>query len=230
MSDGHTARARKPAKSSVPSAPSISDHFEPRWPAMVALLAVGVLRLALPRPLAAGPGWLMILVVALLLIPTAWTHKRGLHHLNKILGYVVTSVVTADMVWSLCLLVSTLPSRQLAPQDLLRASVALWISNILVFASWYWRLDAGGPHARDVRGVHTDGAFLFPQMTRTNRDDPGWSPGFVDYLFLAFNTSTAFSPTDCPVLTRWAKILMMVQSLISLATVLLLAARAVNIL
>jgi hypothetical protein len=60
--------------------------------------------------------------------------------------------------------------------------------------------------------------------------DPGWSPGFVDYLFLAFNTSTAFSPTDSPVLSRWAKVLMMVQSSISLATLALLAARAVNIL
>lgn len=224
MSNPKAARAEKQAR------PAASDHSEPRWPAMVALLAVGVLRLALPAPLAAGPSWLLIVVVALLLIPTAWTHRRGLHHPHRILGYLVTSIVTADMVWSLCLLVSTLPSRQLAPQDLLRASAALWISNILVFASWYWRLDAGGPHAREVRGVHTDGAFLFPQMTRTNRDDQNWSPGFVDYLFLAFNTSTAFSPTDCPVLTRWAKILMMVQSLISLATVVLLAARAVNIL
>ena len=197
---------------------------------MAALLGVGVLRLALPEPLAAGPGWLLVLVVAALIVPTAWTHRRGLHNLNTILGHVLTSVVTADMIWSLGLLVSALPAHRIAPQTLLQASAALWVSNILVFASWYWRLDAGGPHARDLRGDHTDGAFLFPQMTRTNRASKSWSPGFVDYLFLAFNTSTAFSPTDCPVLTRWAKLLMMLQSLISLATVVLLAARAVNIL
>jgi uncharacterized membrane protein len=118
---------------------------------------------------------------------------------------------------------------------LLRSAAALWVANILVFASWYWRLDAGGPRARELRGVHSDGAFLFPQMTlspqaKLDMGEQDWSPGFVDYLFLAFNTSTAFSPTDCPVLTRWAKLLMMVQSLISLATVVLLAARAVNIL
>jgi hypothetical protein len=111
----------------------------------------------------------------------------------------------------------------------------LWITNILVFASWYWRLDAGGPRARELRGVHTDGAFLFPQMTlkhqaKHDMGQQGWSPGFVDYLFLAFNTSTAFSPTDSPVLSSWAKILMMIQALISFATVVLLAARAVNIL
>jgi uncharacterized membrane protein len=86
-----------------------------------------------------------------------------------------------------------------------------------------------------MRGVHTDGAFLFPQMTldpeaKRSMGEDYWSPGFIDYLFLAFNTSTAFSPTDVPVLSRWAKVLMMIQSLISLATVVLLAARAVNIL
>ena len=152
-----------------------------------------------------------------------------------ILGHVLTSIVTIDMACSLWLLVRALPSHKQAPVDLLRSAAALWIANVLVFASWYWRLDAGGPRARELRGVHTDGAFLFPQMTldtQAKRDmgEERWSPGFVDYLFLAFNTSTAFSPTDSPVLTRWAKVLMMVQSLISFATVALLAARAVNIL
>lgn len=118
---------------------------------------------------------------------------------------------------------------------MLRSAAALWITNIIVFASWYWRLDAGGPRARELRGVHTDGAFLFPQMmldqqAKREMGEECWSPGFVDYLFLAFNTSTAFSPTDTPVLSRWAKVMTMVQSLISLSTVALLAARAVNIL
>ncbi len=212
-----------------------SQHLEPRWPAVLALLAVGGLRLALPESLSAGPGWLLLAVVGLLLIPTVWSRQRGLDNLNKILGYVVTGVVTTDMIWSLYLLVAALPSHKEAPQDLLRSAAALWITNILVFASWYWRLDAGGPHARELRGAHTDGAFLFPQMTldrqtRLNMGEQGWSPNFVDYLFLAFNTSTAFSPSDSPVLSRWAKALMMVQSLISFATVALLAARAVNIL
>jgi uncharacterized membrane protein len=103
----------------------------------------------------------------------------------------------------------------------------LWITNILVFATWYWRLDAGGPHGRDQRPGHTEGAFLFPQMTMK---DPTWSPNFMDYLFLAFNTSTALSPTDTLVLSRWAKFLMMVQASISLMVIVLLAARAVNIL
>ncbi|WP_433964342.1 hypothetical protein [Tunturiibacter gelidiferens] len=210
------------------------NRLEPRWPAMLALLAVGGLRLALPESLSVGPDWLLITLVGVLMIPTVWARRRGLDNLNKILGYVLTSIVTIDMIWSLGLLLAALPLHKESPQDLLRSASALWITNILVFASWYWRLDAGGPRARELRG-HADGAFLFPQMTlnRQAKRDMGeqcWSPGFVDYLFLAFNTSTAFSPTDSPVLSSWAKILMMVQALISFATVALLAARAVNIL
>ena len=210
-------------------------HLAPRWPAMLALFAVGGLRLALPESLSVGPAWLLIFVVGVLLIPTVWARYRGMYTTNKILGYVLTSVVTLDMVWSLYLLIAALPSHKELPQDLLRSAAALWLANILVFASWYWRLDAGGPHARELRGVHTDGAFLFPQMTlnqqaKRQMGEECWSPGFVDYLFLAFNTSTAFSPTDSPVLSRWAKVLMMLQALISFATVVLLAARAVNIL
>jgi uncharacterized membrane protein len=139
------------------------------------------------------------------------------------------------MAWSLGLLVAYLPSHKQSPADLLRSAAALWVTNILVFAGWYWRLDGGGPRARELQGVHKDGAFLFPQMTlpqevRVRMGEDHWSPNFVDYLFLAFNTSTAFSPTDSPVLSRWAKVLMMVQALISFTTVALLAARAVNIL
>jgi hypothetical protein len=210
-------------------------RLEPRWPAMLALLAVGLLHLVLPESLSVGPDWLLITIVGVLIVPTIWARQRGLDDLNKILGYTLTSIVTVDMVWSLGLLVAALPSHKESPLDLLRSASALWVTNVLVFASWYWRLDAGGPRARELRGVHTDGAFLFPQMTRfqhgkSNGPEHSWSPGFVDYLFLAFNTSTAFSPTDSPVLSTWAKILMMIQALISFATVALLAARAVNIL
>jgi hypothetical protein len=212
-----------------------TKRSEPRWPAMLALFAVGGLRLAMPEALSVGPDWLLIAVVCVLMIPTVWARRRGFDNLTRILGYVLTSIVTVDMVWSLGLLVAALPLHKEAPQDLLRSASALWITNVLVFASWYWRLDAGGPRARELRGVHTDGAFLFPQMTLTQEGkremgEQSWSPGFVDYLFLAFNTSTAFSPTDTPVLSSWAKVLMMIQALISFATVALLAARAVNIL
>jgi hypothetical protein len=213
----------------------VARDLEPRWPAVIALFAVGGLRFALPAELAAGPQWLMILIVGVLIVPTVVARRRGNHLLNQVLGYLITSILTLDMGWSLYLLIAALPSHKEAPQTLLISAASLWVTNVLVFASWYWRLDAGGPRAREIRGVHTDGAFLFPQMTldqaaKKQMGEECWSPGFVDYLFLAFNTSTAFSPTDVPVLSRWAKMLMMVQSLISFTTVALLAARAVNIL
>ncbi len=199
------------------------------------MFAVGGLRLAIPSFLSFGPDWLLLIVVSFLMIPTVLARRGGNLKLNQLFGYALNVVVTADMAWSLGLLIASLPIHKLSPQVLLQSAAALWVTNILVFASWYWRLDAGGPNQRDLRESHTDGAFLFPQMTlsadtRTEMGEQYWRPGFVDYLFIAFNTSTAFSPTDCPVLSRWAKVLMMIQSLISFTTVALLAARAVNIL
>lgn len=215
--------------------PTHPRNPEPRWPGALALLAVGGLRLALPASLSVGPDWMLLAVIVALLILIGVTRRMGKRHAGRILGYVATAVVTLDMIWSLCLLIAAIPTHREPPLDMLLSAAALWITNILVFASWYWRLDAGGPGARELHGAHTDGAFLFPQMTldaetRRAMCEENWSPGFVDYLFLAFNTSTAFSPTDVPVLSRWAKALMMLQALISLATIALLAARAVNIL
>ena len=208
---------------------------EPRWPVLIALIAIGGLYWAMPSALTVGPDWLVLVLVLLLVLPAMISYRAGYWLMNQVFGYAVSGVVTLALIASLVLLVWRLPSHKETPAQLLVAASALWISNLLVFACWYWRLDAGGPHQRDLRGSHTDGAFLFPQMTldpelRREMGEDQWRPGFVDYLFLAFNTSTAFSPTDVPVLSRWAKGLMMIQSTISLATIALLAARAINIL
>jgi hypothetical protein len=208
---------------------------EPRWPALLAVLAVGGIVMALPTSLTLGPRWLVLVLVAGVLVPSVISHRRGQHTLDHVLGLGVNSLVTIAMMASLALLIKALPTRQETPEALLGSAAALWVTNILVFASWYWRLDAGGPHQRERRSAHVNGAFLFPQMTmdataKAALGESAWSPGFIDYLFLAFNTSTALSPTDAPVLSRWAKLLMMIQATISLTIVILLAARAVNIL
>jgi hypothetical protein len=206
---------------------------EPRWLAVLTIIAVGGLFLWLPERLTFGPNWLLLATVTVLLIPTIITHRIGMARVNYIIGMIISILMTSAVVWSLALLIRGLPAKKESPGELLRAAAALWLCNIFVFATWYWRLDAGGPHARDVLKYHTDGAFLFPQMVLPKgfkSVKQGWRPGFVDYLFLAFNTSTAFSPTDVPVLSRWAKGLMMVQSSISLGTLAILAARAINIL
>jgi uncharacterized membrane protein len=208
---------------------------EPRWQALVAVIAVGGLYLALPEYLTIGPRWFFPAVIVALLVPTVATQHAGHHRLNRIIGFTVTGLVTAAMIVSVVLLISALPSHKESPVALLISAASIWLTNILVFALWYWRLDAGGPHGRDLSPGHEDGAFLFPQMTmapdaKAAAGEHDWSPNFVDYLFLAFNTSTAFSPTDAPVLARWAKLLMMLQAIISLTVLALLAARAVNIL
>jgi hypothetical protein len=215
--------------------PKFRADAEPRWPAVIAGLGAGLLFYVIPEPLTVGPRWLPLVLITAMLVPAVVFHRTGRHRLNEIFGYSALVVITAALISSLGLLVFRLLKHMDPPDVLLRAAVALWISNVLVFASWYWRLDSGGPNERDRRQSHKAGAFLFPQMTLSEemRKELGqhpWNPGFVDYLFLAFNTSTAFSPTDVPVLTRWAKIMMIVQSTISLTAVALLAARAVNIL
>lgn len=203
---------------------------EPRWLALTATLATGLVYAALPSSLSAGPHWLLLAVMAAVFISALVSHRAGHHMADKMIGYAASAILTIAMIWSLGLLVAAIPQREIDPKTLLRSAVALWVTNILVFALWYWRLDAGGPHERERIPGHKEGAFLFPQMNLDAASDPNWSPNFVDYLFLAFNTSTALSPTDTPALSRWAKILMMIQATISLAVVALLAARAVNIL
>lgn len=202
----------------------------PRWPAIIAALSVGGLTYALPESLQVGPRWILLVIVGVLIVPASVTFHIGKHHTNQFIGYALSTVLTVALCLYLAQLITFLPTgREKAPQ-LLHSAAALWMTNVLVFALWYWRLDGGGPHQRDARATHTkfDGAILFPQMTLDGCEE--WTPQFVDYLFLAFNTSTAFSPTDAPILSRWAKCLMMVQSLVSLLILALLAARAINIL
>lgn len=206
---------------------------EPRWPSVLAVLGVVGLYAALPASLNVGPRWLVGALVSVLLLLSIWAHQTERHGLNQFFGYAILAVETTALVGSLILLVGALPQQSEKPVVMLRSAGALWVTNVLVFALWYWRLDAGGPHRRDARIGHESGAILFPQMTLAPDApayDANWSPNFVDYLFLAFNTSTALSPTDAPFLSRWAKMLMMVQASISLTVIALLAARAINVL
>jgi hypothetical protein len=212
---------------------------EPRWPVALALLAAAGLHFVLPRSLVMGPPLTVLGTVAVLIALAWYARSRCWWTWNEWLSYAALVVLTAALVFGLGGLLWALPRRLEAPGALLRSAAVLWVTNVLVFATWYWRLDAGGPNARDFRTTHVRGAFLFPQMVLPGADaamvspddrEANWRPGFVDYLFLAFNTSTAFSPTDVPVLSRWAKMMMMVQAVIAFTSVAVIAARAVNIL
>ncbi|MFL5606809.1 MAG: hypothetical protein ACJ8AD_10225 [Gemmatimonadaceae bacterium] len=182
-----------------------------------------------------GPSWLLATVVTMFVVLAWYGRHSGRQRLNEMAGFVILGLLTAGLLYGIIMLVSGLIQHSENAHELLRSAAVLWATNILVFATGYWRLDAGGPNERERRSTHIQGAFLFPQMAlclggADLRHLETWRPGFVDYLFVAFNTSTAFSPTDVPVLSAWAKLAMMVQATISFTTVILLVGRVVNIL
>ena len=211
------------------------DKPEPRWQVILALLAVGGIHLALPRWFIVGPIWLLPGVIIVLLVPTIMTHRTGRKSLNHALGILINAIITIALIGSVVLLVTTLPSHKETPSRLLRSGGLLWLTNVIVFALWYWRLDGGGPSLRQDQNKFGSTSFLFPQM-QVPRDERAqfectrWRPHFVDYLFLAFTQSSTFGPTDAPLLARWAKVLAMCQIFISLSIVVLLISRAVGIL
>jgi hypothetical protein len=211
------------------------DKPEPRGQAVLALLAICAIYLALPRDLIVGPIWLLPTVVVVLLVPTVVSHRMGRHSLNHTLGFIINGITTLALIGSVILLVRTLPSHRQAPLQLLRSGGLLWLTNVIVFALWYWRLDGGGPTLRHKQNKFGSTSFLFPQMQipheeRAQFECARWRARFIDYLFVAFTQSSTFGPTDAPLLARWAKILAMVQILISLTIVVLLISRAVGVL
>jgi hypothetical protein len=211
------------------------DKPEPRWQALLALLAVGGIYLALPRSLVVGPTWLLPAVIIVLVTPTIVAHRMGRYSLNRALGLVTSSVITLALIASVVSLVLGVPAHKEAPLALLYSGAELWLTNVLVFAIWYWRLDGGGPTKRQQRREFGSRSFVFPQMQiekieRGRFECTGWRPLFIDYLFIAWTTSSTFGPTDAPLLARWAKIFTMLQIAISLTIVIVLISRAIGVL
>src|SRR6187551_3119067 len=217
------------------ASPQHIDKPEPRGQALLAVLAIGAIYLALPRNLVLGPIWLLPALIVILLVPTVLSHRVGRYSLNRTLGMIINGITTLALIGSVILLVRTLPTHRSSPLQLLRAGGLLWLTNVIVFALWYWRLDGGGPTARHKEKKFGSTSFLFPQMQipqdeRAQFACARWRPRFVDYLFVAFTQSSTFGPTDSPLLARWAKVLAMIQILISLTIVVLLISRAIGVL
>jgi hypothetical protein len=213
------------------------ERPEPRWPVIIATCSAVALHFALPAELRPGTPWYLAVVVGTMVIAAIVFRRLGMHRQNAWASYGVLGALALGLLYGVVALIIGLVRHTESARELLTSAAALWAINVIVFASWYWRLDGGGPNERERRDAHTRGAFLFPQMIITPSssdvtlaEEEGWRPSFVDYLFLAFNTSTAFSPTDVPPLSPVAKFAMMLQSIISLTTVVVLAGRAVNIL
>ena len=217
------------------ASPQHIDKPEPRGQAVLAVLAIGAIYLALPRNLVLGPIWLLPTLIVILLAPTVLSHRVGRYSLNRILGMIINGITTLALIGSVILLVRTLPTHLSSPLQLLRSGGLLWLTNVIVFALWYWRLDGGGPTVRHKEKKFGSTSFLFPQMQipqeeRAQFACARWRPRFVDYLFVAFTQSSTFGPTDSPLLARWAKVLAMIQILISLTIVVLLISRAIGVL
>jgi hypothetical protein len=213
--------------------PQHIDKPEPRGQTIAAVLAIGAIYLALPRNVVVGPTWLLPTVIVVLLVPTVVSHRVGKVSLNRILGFIINGITTLALIGSVILLVRLLPTHREPPLQLLRSGGLLWLTNVIVFALWYWRLDGGGPTLRQKLKGFGSTSFLFPQMQiphdeRAEFACAQWRPRFVDYLFVAVTQSSTFGPTDAPLLARWAKILAMIQIVISLSIVVLLISAAVG--
>lgn len=208
-------------------------HREPSWPASLAVVAALLLYMTLPEKLTLGPPWVIPALEAALLIPL--TVKAPYRHREeaKVIRFAslaLIALVNLANVGSLALLVHVvLSGRSVEGRQLIYSGIRIWLTLILVFASWFWELDRGGPTVRGHDEQH-DPDFLFAQMATPELKQPQWLPSFVDYLYLSFTNVTAFSPTDTLPLTKRAKVLMLIESLASITTVVMVAGRAVNIL
>lgn len=198
-----------------------------RWPMAAVLLGVAVLYQLVSERRAVIPPRLLLVLIVVLLLAIGYASWRGWPALGRRLAVAVMSIVTAVVTISTAFLVRHSTTSPVEISGLLHDGALLWVTNILVFALWYWEVDGGGPLERSPSNYRSKD-FLFPQSTVEGSDAEAWAPRFVDYLFLAFNTSTAFSPTDTLTLSHRAKLLVMMQSGISLLCVVVIVARAIN--
>jgi uncharacterized membrane protein len=208
---------------------------ETRWPVAVAIVVAGALQLSLPERLSVRPYWLLtalsvVMVVALMIVNPFRIDREST--VLRVGNLCVAGLVSVANGWSAARLVVGLvngDSGVSSPRELLMSGGSIWLINVIVFALWYWEFDRGGPAAR-ANGRKPVPDFLFPQMQAGDLAPEDWEPRFVDYFYVSFTNATAFSPTDTMPMSRWAKLTMLLQSAVSLVTVALVVARAVNIL
>jgi hypothetical protein len=228
----------------VQEAERIEDRVLPPWlrptspenrlPVAAAILAAVGLQLAIPNKYGLHPRWLLpalellLLVVLTALNPVRLTRSSTL---GRFASFALVAAITLDNGFSAGFLDYDILTGKASGDaaGLLASGAAIYLTNIIAFGIWYWELERGGPFARAAGGrQHPD--FLFPQMASPELAPPHWAPQFLDYLYVSFTNVVAFSPTDTMPLSRWAKVLMGLQSAVSLTTTALVIARAVNVL
>jgi len=222
--------------------PFRQEEIESRWeaaPAVATIIGFQVVLASVSRvehwTLWTLPWWVWLISVPpelALLIPLAWNRPRhrleqlGLRRMVALALLGVISLTNALLL--IALIGSLIKGKETSGAQLLLKAVTVWGTNVIAFGLWYWGIDRGGP----VRRLQPDPPppdFQFPQMENPQLAAPGWFPELFDYIYVSFTNSIAFSPTDAMPLTRRAKLLMLSESAISAITILLVAARAVNI-
>lgn len=201
---------------------------------VVLMLAVVALQLLLPTNLTGRSSYFVQAVELVLLLTLVIANPRRLNKRHpglRVTGFALLGIATLANGYAAIRLIDDILTGQAGSNaaGIIATGANVWITNVLLFAFWYWELDRGGPAARAV-DPNPLPDFLFPQMTVDNRLFDDWEPRIIDYLYVSFTNSTAFSPTDTMPLSRWAKMAMMVQSALSLVIVALIVARAINVL
>ena len=206
---------------------------EHRWPISIIVLLVITLQYVLPSALSLSFQSVFCFVEAVLLVAVfAFNPRRISLHVapTRALGLVLVGIMTLSNTASAIKLIDAIITRGVTDaRSLLLSGGSIWLTNVVVFALWFWELDRGGPGKR-AQATHPYPDFIVPQMSDPSYARKDWHPKFFDYLYTSFTNASAFSPTDVMPLTRWAKMLMLVQSMTALLIVGLVIARAVNIL
>lgn len=212
---------------------SPSPRSQARWPATVALLGAAAFYLVLPNGFTLGPPWVVPALEAVLAVPLTisrpYRHQSEAAHVRAASIGLIALINAANIASVAFLVNDLLAGDKLRGPTLIYAAVEIWVTNAIVFGLWFWEVDRGGPGSRGTPDEQSPD-FLFPQMTLDKAWFGEWTPGLVDYLYTGLTNATAFSPTDTMPLSTRAKVLMSAESLVSLVTVVVVAARAVNIL
>ena len=232
----HEAAGEVHQRSALPAWRRKTDG-ELRWPVAVTVAVAAALQVAVPdRLVLVRPTWILPAVQGALLIVLVTVNPRRINRQSRAmrsLSLVLAALLTLANGWSVARLAVGITDGSMGrtPGQLLITGAVIWLTNVVVFGLWYWEFDRGGPVARALNIGNRYPDFQFPQMVSPPvMVPPDWEPAFLDYLYLAFTNASAFSPTDVMPMSRWAKVAMTVQALISIVTVALVVSRAVNIL
>ena len=219
--------------------PPADASRESTIPAAILVLISFGLYWMLPNHFRPVPAMVMIVLVAILLallVVFVPNRHAQVARWQRILVMVVIAAITLSNAYDLVRLIETLLSKNqpLTGRELILSAAVIWLTNVVVFGLWFWELDRGGPGkraaARDDASLERHPDFLFPQMGNPQIAQSGWHPTLLDYVYFSFSNGTAFSATDVMPLSHWAKVLMMIQAGSSLLLVVLVTARAVNVL